>query len=172
LLVAAVLGAAQVNIAPDAVTHATEGYNTYEGDLASLTDGLHPGNSDHPAAFVWPARGNLVFQFAVVRPVSGMRLCVGRDAGSYVPVAYRGARFGANGQTDGRGAEVVAEAANAELQENTWVALSFPAGTLADYLELSTDSGAEFYEVEVLTDVAGSTQIEAESWGVVKEVRP
>ena len=172
LLGAAVLGATQGNIAPDAVTHATEGYHTYDGELAFLTDGFHPGNSDQAGVFAWPDRGNLVFQFAALHPVSGMRLCVGRDAGAYVAVAYRGARFGTTGQTDGRNAQIVAEAQNSEFQEDTWVTLPFPPGTQADYLELSTDEGAEFYEIEILSEVGESTPIRAESWGAVKELRP
>ena len=52
LLVAVGLGATGVNIAPDAMTRATQGYNEYEGDTAVLTDGLYPGNGDGAVGFV------------------------------------------------------------------------------------------------------------------------
>jgi hypothetical protein len=168
LLLVAGLGAAPVNIAPDAVTHATEGYNTYEGQLAFLADGLYPGTSDNPGAFVWPSKGNLIFQFEAPRLISGVRLCVGGNAGLYVLVAYRGARLGADGQTDTRDAEEIADAFNDEFQENTWVELTFPPDTRADYLELITESGAEFYEIQILSPGNGPTQVESGTWAAVK----
>ena len=51
------LWAAGANIAPDAVTRATQGYNTYAGELAFLTDGLTPDNSDRAGVFAWPTKG-------------------------------------------------------------------------------------------------------------------
>lgn len=165
------LGAAEVNIAPDAVTSATQGYNYYEGDLSFLTDGLYPGNSDRPGAFIWPTKGNLVFQFAEPRQVSSLRIYVGDDAGIYTVLAYRGARLGESGQTETGNAELVADAFNADLQVNAWVELPLPPGTLTDYIELGTQSSAKFYEVEILSWVAEPTQVSASSWGAIKGLR-
>lgn len=169
VLAAAGLGAAEVNIAPDAVTRATQGYNTYEGELAFLTDGLYPGNSDAAEAFIWPTKGNLIFQFDGPRQVAGLRLYVGEDAGGYAAVAYRDARFGASGQTEmPAGAEVVADVYDYEFAANTWVDLTFPPDTETDYIELITESGAEIYEIEILTIAPESTVVKAESWGGIK----
>jgi len=168
LLAVASSQATSVNIAPDALTHATEGYHTYVGELAYLTDGRYPGHGEQPGVFAWPSVGNLVFQLTEPRRVSGMRLYVGRDAGYYEVAAFRGARFGANGQTDSWGAEMVAVAANSDLQTDAWILLPFPPGTLADYLELSTDDSAEFYEIEVLADAPQPTAVSASSWAGVK----
>jgi len=168
LLLVVALGATEVNIAPDAVTRATQGYNEYEGELAFLTDGLYPGSDDTAEAFVWPNKGNLVFQFDEPRQVAGLRIYVGEDAGAYQAVAYLGARFGKDGQTDAALAVVAADTVDFEFQENTWVDLPFPAGTETDYIELSTESGAIFYEIEILASAAEPTQVETRTWGEIK----
>ncbi|MFA6109607.1 MAG: hypothetical protein WDA75_12645 [Candidatus Latescibacterota bacterium] len=171
VVVAAGLGASPVNIAPDAVTSATLGYNPHEGELASLTDGLHPGNSQDAKAFVWPTKGNLVFQFEEVHPVAAVRLYIGGDAGWYMALAYQGARLGPSGQTETADAELVADAYDFEEQTNTWVELAFPSGTEADYIEVGTQSGAVIYEVEILSD-DGTTAVAGTSWGRLKASRP
>ena len=168
IVVAGLVEASGVNIAPDAVTRATEGYNEYRGDLSFLTDGLYPGNSDQAGVFAWPTKGNLVFQFDQPRPVAGLRLYVGNDAGAYQVTAYLGAHFGESGQTETSGAVVVADTANFDFEENTWVELAFPAGTVSDYIELSTESGAEFYEIEILAPGTDATQVNRLSWGEIK----
>ena len=168
VLLVAVLGAAEVNIAPDAVTRATQGYNTYEGELGFLTDGLYPGNSDAAGVFIWPTKGNLVFQFDEPQRVSGLRLNVGENAGSYAAVAYLGAQFGESGQTETAGAEMVADVYDFDFATNTWVELPFPPNTETDYIELITESGAEYYEIEILTIAPEPTVVKAGSWGKVK----
>jgi hypothetical protein len=168
-LVAVGIGAVEVNIAPDAVTRATQGYNIYEGELAFLTDGLYPGNSDMAEAFIWPTKGNLIFQFDEPRPVAGLRLAIGENAGSYSAIAYLGARFGESGQTEmPPGAEVVADAYDFDFAANTWVELAFPPDTETDYIELITESGAEIYEIEILTVAPEPTAVKAGSWGEIK----
>jgi hypothetical protein len=172
LLVAVGLGASEVNIAPDAVTRATEGYNEYEGDTAVLTDGLYPGNSDESGKFSVSSKLNLTFQFDEPHMIAGLRLYVGEYAGAYQAFAYLGARFGSNGQTEmGEGAELVADAIDIDFATNTWVDLTFAAAMEADYIELSTESGAEIYEIEIFAPGGESTAVEARSWGEVKSLQ-
>ena len=166
ILVAAALGAAEVNIAPDALTQATRGFNTFEGELAYLTDGLYPGNSEMAGALTWPTKGNLVFQFDAPRSVVGIRLAIGENAGRYLVMAYLDARFGKSGRTEmPPGAQVVADAYDSDLAANTWVELAFPPGTETDYIEVITESGADIYEIEILTVVPEPTVAEVEWWG-------
>ncbi len=139
------------NIAPDAVTKATQGYNAYEGEIGHLVDGLYPGNGPMGEPFIWPGKGNLTFQFEQLQRVAGLRLFVGADGGVYQVTAYQGAYLGKGGQTETSQAKAVGEAVNFELLENTWVELKFERPVEADYLELATESGAIFYEVEILT---------------------
>ena len=168
LLLAAWLWASEVNIAPDAVTRATQGYNTYAGELTFLTDGLHPDNSEQAGVFAWPTKGNLIFQFEAPCPIAGLRLYVGADAGAYSAIAYLGVRFGESGQTEtGDGTTMVADAYNIDQQPDTWVELAFPPETQTDYIELITESGAEFYEIEILS-ASEPTAVQAVSWGQIK----
>ena len=154
------------NIAPDAVTQATRGYNAYEGDLACLTDGLYPGNGAAPDLFVWPNKGNLIFRFEQARSVEGVRLRVGGDAGAYGAVAYLGARLGEDGQTQTEGAVMVGDVYNQDFVADTWVEMRFAETVETDYIEFITESGAEFYEIEILAP--GPTQVFNPSWGHVK----
>jgi hypothetical protein len=170
LLTATCLGAGQAgNIAPDAVTQATQGYNSHIGELAYLTDGLHPDNSEAAALFAWPNKGNLVFQFGEPRLVEGLRLRVGEDAGSYAAIAYLGARLGESGQTETAEGMMVADAYNQDFSAGVWVELDFPPGTQTDYIELSTESGAEFYEIEIRVPQSSGTEVLEATWGVVKQ---
>lgn len=171
-LLAVSLWATQVNIAPDAVTRATLGYNEYIGELAYLTDGLHPDNHDDPGFLAWPNNGNLVFWFDEPRQVSALRLYVGDEAGYYYAVAYLGATFGDTGQTDTMDAELVADAFDYNAERNTWVELTFPPGTETDYIELDTQQGARFYEIEIIGVASQApTAVQARSWGEVKQGR-
>lgn len=154
------------NIAPDAVTQATRGYNVYEGEIAYLTDGFYPDNNESSALFVWPNKGNLIFQFEEARAVEGVRLCVGSDAGAYGAIAYLGATLGEDGQTQTDGAVMVGDVYNQEFVADTWVELRFAETVEADYIEFITESGAEFYEIEILTP--GPTQVFSPSWGQMK----
>ena len=140
-----------VNIAPDAVTRATQGYNEYEGEIGHLVDGLYPGNGRMGEPFIWPGKGNLTFQFEQLQLVAGLRLFVGADGGVYEVTAYQGAYLDEEGQIETSQARVVGEAVNFELVENSWVELEFEGPVEADFLELATESGAIFYEVEILT---------------------
>ena len=138
------------NLAPDAVTRATQGYNEYEGEIGYLVDGLYPGNGSTGEPFVWPGKGNLTFQFEQLRLIAGLRLYVGGDGGVYEVTAYQGAYLDEEGQTETSQARAVGDAANFELVENAWVELGFEEPVEADFIELATESGAIFYEVEIL----------------------
>lgn len=157
------------NLAPDAVTRATQGYNVYEGDIAYLTDGKYPGNSDAPGAFTWPNKGDIVFTFPRPEEIAKIRLFVGDDAGAYQATAYQGAMFGADGQTLTGGATVVTRVENSDFVTNDWVELTFPAGTKTDYIELATNQGAIFYEIEILGPDGSATGVEPYTWGEVKK---
>ncbi|MBT4504427.1 MAG: hypothetical protein HOC74_42270 [Gemmatimonadetes bacterium] len=137
------------NLAPDAVTRATQGYNDYEGEIGHLVDGLYPGNGPGKP-FIWPGKGDLTFQFEQLHLVAGLRLFVGADGGIYEVTAYQGAYLDEDGQTEAGQARVVGGAVNFELVENAWVELKFEEPVEADYLELATESSAIFYEVEIL----------------------
>ena len=76
---------------------------------------------------------------------------MGADGGVYEVTAYQGAYLDEEGQIETSQARVVGEAVNFELVENSWVELEFEGPVEADFLELATESGAIFYEVEILT---------------------
>ena len=156
------------NIAPDAVTRATTGYNEYEGALAHLTDGEHPDNAPEPGAFTWPNKGNLIFQFDRPLRIEGLRLYVGDDAGAYQVRAYVGAEYSAEGQTTLDGAVVLADAHNFDFRKNDWTELLFAEAVETDYLELATESGAVFYEIEILSSVDAVSAVRGASWGHAK----
>ena len=168
LLSSAWLWAAGANIAADAITRATQGYNTYSGKLAFLHDRLTPDNSDLAGVFAWETKGNLTFQFETPQTVAGLRLRVGDDAGSYAAFAYLGAKYGESGQTETTDEALVADVYDFDSQPNTWVDLTFPADTVTDYIELVTESGAEFYEIEILSAAPERTAVRALSWGQIK----
>jgi len=169
LACAAAVAGTGVNIAVDATTAATRGYNQFEGDEAALTDGLYPGNSDGATTFAWPNKGNLTFHFEEPRQVSGLRVYVGENGGGYQATAYLGACLGADGQTDASQAVVVADTVNFDFAENAWAELPFPPETTADFIVLATESGAVFYEVQILSDAAGGpSAVMPATWGAAK----
>lgn len=156
------------NLAPDAITRATEGYNTHEGETALLTDGRHPGNDGVAQAFIWPNKGNLTLALPRPEEVSKLRIYVGDDAGAYQATAYIGASYGDDGQTVAEGATVSARVTNFDFATNAWVDLPFPAGATTDYIELSTSQGAEFYEIEIWAEGQVITRVRPQTWGEVK----
>jgi hypothetical protein len=156
------------NIAPDAVTRATTGYNEYEGELAYLTDGEYPGNAPEPGAFTWPNKGNLIFQFDRPLRIDGLRLYVGDDAGAYQVMAYSGAEYSVEGQTVLDGAVVLTDAHNFDFRKNNWTELLFAEAVETDYLELATESGAVFHEIEILSSADAVSAVRGTSWGRAK----
>ena len=63
---------------------------------------------------------------------------------------------------------MVADVYDFDFQTHTWVDLAFPPDTVTDYIELITESGAEFYEIEILSSSPEPTAVRALSWGQVK----
>lgn len=173
LAILALLASGGLNIAPDAVTRATQGYNAYEGLLVSLTDGRHPDNDDAAASLYWPTKGNLVFQFAEPEPVIGVRVYVGSDGGTYQVRAYLGAVYTEEGQTRVEGAALLADVYDASFAKDGWVELAFDGPVEVDYIELATDSGAELFEVEILVSGDGQpTAVPQASWATIKARTP
>jgi len=145
-----------------------------EASLANLEEGSEVIWRDVPdgaAVFAWPTKGNLVFQFDAPRPVDGVRLRVGADAGTYAAIAYLGVEFGESGQTETGDGKMVADVYDFAFEAQTWVELEFPPDTQTDYIELITEAGAEFYEIEILSSATPGTEVRRLSWGQVKIVR-
>lgn len=166
------LDAAATNIAPDAITRATQGYNQFSGTLACLTDGATPDNSDSAEVFAWSSKGNLVFLFDTARAVHSVRLRVGADAGSYAVIAYLGAHYGSAGQTEVPEGAFVADVYDFDFAADGWVELILPPDTVTDYIEVITESGAQFYEIEILSAASVPTQVMSLSWGQFKHRSP
>ena len=160
--------AAGPNIAVDAVTRATTGYNQYQGKLADLTDGADPDNASDPGAFRWPNKGDLIFQFNHPRRVDGVRIYVGEDAGAYQVTAYLGAEYGRNGQTVLENAVILAKAHDFSFRKHGWTDLLFAESVETDYLELATESGAVFYEIQILGSGKVRSSVDRTSWGHIK----
>ena len=91
------------------------------------------------------------------------------DAGSYAVIAYReGAEYGDSGQTETAHGAIFIDVYNSDFLANTWVEIPLPPGTETDYIELMTESGAEFYEVEILTAGSQPTPVPELNWGQIK----
>ena len=154
------------NIAPDAVTKATEGYNLYTGELACLTDGRYPGNDDAPGILQWGNKGILVFELPEPVVISEVRLYVGDYAASYVATFFLGAKLGADGQSRDPEGELRGSVENYDYVTHQWVSLKPETPVLADYVQLETMGGPEMYEVEI--SVEDGTAVQPSSWGRVK----
>ena len=92
-----------------------------------------------------------------------------RRSGGPISCMHLGAEFGANGQTETTDESLVADAYDFDFQADTWVNLIFSAVTETDYIELMTQSGAEFYEIEILATAPEPTVVRALSWGQIKQ---
>ncbi len=103
--------------------------------------------------------------------MDGVRLRVGADAGTYAAIAYLGVEFGESGQTETGDGKMVADVYDFAFEAQTWVELEFPPDTQTDYVELITEAGAEFYEIEILSSATPGTEVRPLSWGQVKIVR-
>ncbi|MFH1006490.1 MAG: hypothetical protein V1800_03165 [Candidatus Latescibacterota bacterium] len=163
-----------LNVAPDAVTKATEGYNLFTGELASLTDGQYPGNDASPGMVQWGNKGFLVFELPEPAVISEVRVCVGGNAAPYEATFFLGAKLGPDGQARVPEGEKVGEGVNYNYTDYSvdptygWETLKpeIPPVT-ADYVQLSTESGPEIYEVEIWVE-DGTTAVRKSSWGGVK----
>ena len=168
LLLAGVVWAAGLrNVAPDAVTKATEGYNFYTGELAYLTDGKHPGNDESPEIFQWGNKGILVFELPEPVSISEVRICVGENAAPYAVTFSLGTKLGADGQSKDPEGERKGTVENYDFATHQWVSLKPESPVVADYVELDTMNGPEMYEVEIWVEDE-TTPVQPSSWGLVK----
>ena len=155
------------NIAPDAVTKATEGYNLYTGELTYLTDGKVPDNDEAPGVFQWGNKGILVFELPEPVAISEVRICVGEHAAPYIVTFFSGAKLGADGQSQDPEGERKGIVENYDYVTHQWVSLKPETPVVADYVELETMNGPEMYEVEILIE-DGTTPVQPSSWGLIK----
>ena len=75
---------------------------------------------------------------------------------------------GDSGQTETAHGAIFIDVYNSDFLANTWVEIPLPPGTETDYIELMTESGAEFYEVEILTAGSQPTPVPELNWGQIK----
>lgn len=166
LLAVGVAWALGRNIAPDAVTKATEGYNLYTGELAYLTDGRHPDNDEAPGVFQWGNKGIIVFELLEPVAISEVRLYVGDHPASYIGTFFLGAKLGADGQSRDPKGERKGIVENYDFMTHQWVRLKPEVPVYADYVQIETMGGPEMYEVEIL--VEDGTLVQPSAWGLVK----
>jgi hypothetical protein len=166
LLVGVVWATGLRNVAPDAVTKATKGYNFYTGELATLTDGKHPGNDETPGVFQWGNKGILVFELPEPVAISEVRLYVGDNSAWYIVTFFLGAKLGADGQSQDPEGERKGIVENFDFLTHQWVSLKPESPVVADYVQLETMNGPEMFEVEIL--VEDKTPVQPSSWGLVK----
>ena len=163
---AGVVWALTRNVAPDAITKATEGYNTYTGELAYLTDGKFPGNDDAPGIFKWNNKGFIIFELPDAVPVSEVRINIGEKAGPYTVIFFLGAKLSEDGQTRNPEGEDQGYAFNYDYATHQWVSLKPDAPIVADYVQLDTMGSPDIYEVEILAEEG--TSIQPASWGWIR----
>jgi len=166
LAVTGVVWTSARNVAPDAVTKATEGYNVYRGELAYLTDGKYPGNSDNPGVFQWENKGILVFELPEPVAIAEVRIYVGENPASFIVTLFLGAKLGADGQSRDPEGEQKGCIENYDFVTHQWVSFRPDAPVIADYVQIETIGGPEIYEVEILTE--DGTSVQASSWGFIK----
>ena len=154
------------NVAPDAVTKATEGYNTYTGELAYLTDGKVPQNDEAPGVFKWANKGFLIFELPYPVSISEVRINVGESSGPYTVTFFLGAKLSADGQT--RSPEGVEQGyiANYDYATHQWVSLKPDTPIIADYVQLDTIGSPDIYEMEILAE--DNTSVQTTSWGWIR----
>ncbi len=163
---ASLLYASGQNIAPDAITRATT-WNTFEGDLATLSDGQIAPNGQ---PFIWQNKGILVFSWNEVLPVERVRVYVGELANDYQVRTYVGGRLedeGAARDPEGQRTTLIDDFSRTP---NQWHDILLPPGIPADNIELSTLGSTVFYEVEI--HLAGdATAVDHANWGQIKATR-
>ncbi|OPX25550.1 MAG: hypothetical protein B1H02_01200 [Candidatus Latescibacteria bacterium 4484_107] len=167
LLVGVVWAIGLRNVAPDAVTKATEGYNFYTGDLAYLTDGKTPDNDESPGIFQWGNKGLLVFELSEPVAISEVRVCVGDNPAWYIVTFFLGAKLGPDGQSQDPEGEQKGIVENFDFLTHQWVSLKPESPVVADYVQLETMNGPEMYEVEIWVEDE-TTPVRPSSWGLVK----
>ena len=154
------------NVAPDAVTKATQGSNVYWGELVYLTDGKYPGNDDSPGVFQWGNKGIVVFELPEPVPIVEIRVYVGENPASFIATFFLGTRLAADGLSHDPEGERKGYIENYGFLTHQWVSLKSEVSIVADYVELETIGGPEMYEVEILAE--DGTSVQLSSWGFIK----
>ena len=168
LLILPAMIAASRNIAPDAVTRATT-WNTFSGDLASLQDGVVPAADQDALPFLWEGGGILVFEWDEPVELEKVRSYIGEIGNNYVVRAYLGGRMDESGVIRDPMGVQTANLADDSRKVGQWTQVQFPAGTMADNIELLALGTILFYEIEILArDASPATTIEASRWGPIK----
>ena len=168
LLILPAMIAASRNVAPDAVTRATT-WNTFSGDLASLQDGVVPA----ALPFLWEGGGILVFEWDEPVELERVRSYIGEIGNNYVVRAYLGGRLDESGVIRDPVGLQTADLADDSRKIGQWAEVRFPAGTMADNIELLALGTILFYEIEILARGASpATAIEASRWGRIKYLPP
>jgi hypothetical protein len=161
------LQASSRNLTPDALSRATT-WNSYEGELAALADGVYPPQQSVP--FVWKTKGILTFAWQGELPLEKVRIFVGEIGNNFQLRAYRGGRLDDTGtlrEPEGTRTALVEE--NSRLTDQ-WVEIPLGGEVLADNLELHALGSVVIHEVEILVRT-GDTAVERLGWGQVKAHR-
>ena len=162
------------NVMHDAVTRATT-WNTYTGDLELLQDGEVPGQGVQPRALLWEGGGILVFEWDEPVALEKVRIYVGEIGNNYVVRTYLGGRLDESGVIRVPEGIQTADVPDDSRKVSQWTQITFPAGTLADNIEIVARGTIVFYEIEVyvIDPIAiDPTSIETSSWSNVKGMPP
>jgi hypothetical protein len=93
----------------------------------------------------------------------------GEIGNNYVVRAYLGGRLDESGVIRDPMGMQTANLADDTRAINQWAELQFPAGTMADNIELLALGTIVFYEIEILArDASSATTVEASRWGRIK----
>ncbi|MBT4608398.1 MAG: hypothetical protein HOM68_12430 [Gemmatimonadetes bacterium] len=165
------------NVILDAVTRATT-WNTYTGDLELLQDGEVPGEGVQPRALLWEGGGILVFEWDEPLALEKVRIYIGEIGNNYIVRAYLGGRLDEIGVIRVPEGLQTADVPDDSRKVSQWTQVSFPAGTMADNIEIVALGTIVFYEIEVhvldpvatVIDPASNdpTSIKTASWSRVK----
>ena len=156
------------NIAPDAVTRATT-WNTFDGDLASLVDGVTPADDPEAGGILWHGGGILVFEWEEPLVLESVRVYIGAIGNDYEVRAWLGGRLDENGPLREPEGTRTASVADHSRVTDAWTEVPFPAGTRADNIELVALGTIVFHEVEVRVGGGRVTAVPLSSWGRVKD---
>jgi|GEM_PF-755525 hypothetical protein len=140
--------AAGRNVVLDAVTRATT-WNTYTGDLELLQDGEVPGQGMQPRALLWEGGGILVFEWDEPLALEKVRIYIGEVGNNYVVRTYLGGRLDETGVIRVPEGLQTADVADDSRKVSQWTQITFPAGTMADNIEIVALGTIVFYEIEV-----------------------
>ncbi len=164
--------AADRNILPDAITRATT-WNTYTGELELLRDGEIPGQDATARPLVWEGGGILVFEWDEPVALDNVRSYIGEIGNNYIVRAYLGGRLDESGVVRDPEGVLTAAVPDDSRKVSQWTQIQFPAGTMADNIEVVALGTIVFYEIEVHaldadTTVINPTSIATSRWSRIK----